>query len=162
MSIYHREGLYTAPGVSGQGLYCRGLLPAGERILTLIGPQVSKSALPNPYPENDDAYIQVGPQLYLGPFFGVERFVNHSCDPNAAYLIHGAEVYLTTLRAIPSGQEICYDYSTTMDEDEFEMDCRCGTGRCRSRVRDFKYLPESLKSHYLELGIVPDFLLQTR
>jgi hypothetical protein len=44
-----------------------------------------------------------------------------------------------------------------MDEDDFEMPCRCGAPNCRGLVRDFKHLPDDLKSRYASLGIVPAY-----
>jgi len=69
---------------------------------------------------------------------------------------------MTTMykRDIFKGQEITWDYSTTMDEDDWELDCVCANALCRGKVRDFKYLPNELKSKYTHLGIVPDYNLK--
>jgi len=47
-----------------------------------------------------------------------------------------------------------------MAEDYWEMDCRCGAKNCRGKIRDFKYLPRDLQERYINLGIVPDFVLR--
>jgi hypothetical protein len=47
-----------------------------------------------------------------------------------------------------------------MDEDEWEMDCICGSEKCRKRIRDFKYLPKSIQQYYAHLGIVPKYILE--
>ncbi|MBI2625395.1 MAG: hypothetical protein HYW70_03640 [Candidatus Nealsonbacteria bacterium] len=54
--------------------------------------------------------------------------------------------------------EITFDYSTTMDEDDWGMDCQCGSKSCRGRIRDFKYLPPDIQKKYLDLGIVPEYI----
>jgi hypothetical protein len=44
-----------------------------------------------------------------------------------------------------------------MDEDEWEMDCKCKSKNCRKRIRDFKYLPKEIQEKYLRLGIIPKY-----
>ncbi|HZZ43123.1 MAG TPA: hypothetical protein VFE58_09305, partial [Tepidisphaeraceae bacterium] len=66
-------------------------------------------------------------------------------------------VELVAIRDIEEGEELYFDYSTTMDEDDFEMVCRCGTKGCRGVVRDFKHLPGELKKRYVGLGVVPGY-----
>jgi len=47
-----------------------------------------------------------------------------------------------------------------MDEDEWEMDCVCKNKNCRRRIRDLKYLPKEIQQKYIELGIVPKYILK--
>jgi hypothetical protein len=101
--------------------------------------------------------LQIGPDLYIGESGHADDFVNHSCDPNAGMLIDGTDVRLIAIREIPSGEQITFDYSTTMDEDDFEFDCLCGSQECRRRIRDFKHLSEGTKKRYGQLGVVPDY-----
>ena len=55
-------------------------------------------------------------------------------------------------------EEIFYDYSTTMDEDSWTLQCKCGSQNCRKIVKDFKFLPQELQKKYLELNIVQNFI----
>ena len=64
------------------------------------------------------------------------------------------------IREIAPGEQILFDYSTTMDEDNFEFECLCGSPKCRGRIRDFKHLPMVLRRRYNELGIVPRYNLK--
>jgi hypothetical protein len=104
--------------------------------------------------------LQIGPDLYIGESGQADDFVNHSCEPNAGMLIKGAEVRLIAIREITAGEQITFDYSTTMDEDDFEFDCMCGSSRCRGRIGDFKQLPAELRNGYSRLGIVPKYNLK--
>jgi len=54
----------------------------------------------------------------MGPSGGVDDFFNHSCDPNAGLQIDGQKVWLVAIKNITQGEEITWDYSTTMDEDD--------------------------------------------
>jgi hypothetical protein len=82
------------------------------------------------------------------------KYLNHSCDPNAG--LRGLR--LVAVRDIAPGEELCFDYSTTMAEDYWELPCSCGSVHCRGSVRDFKHLPSGVQRKYRELGIVAPFI----
>ena len=52
-------------------------------------------------------------------------YTNHSCDPNLA--IQG-QIVLVAMRDIAPGEELTIDWATT-DDGDYEMECRCGSGR---------------------------------
>ncbi len=127
---------------------------AGERILTFTGGEIDFAGTLAKGDRECDA-LQIGPGRYLDlepP--GV--FTNHSCQPNAG--IRG-DVFLVALRDLRAGEEIRFDYSTTMDEDHWTLECRCGSPNCRGLIGDFKWLPKAIKLEMLRLGIVPRFLI---
>ncbi|MBL8856947.1 MAG: SET domain-containing protein-lysine N-methyltransferase [Planctomycetes bacterium] len=65
------------------------------------------------------------------------RFLNHSCEPNAAF--RGLE--LVAIRSIAPGESITFDYDTTEWEIAAPFRCHCGGRDChRSLVRGFKHL----------------------
>jgi len=98
--------------------------------------------------------IQVGPDRYIDTLApGV--FANHSCAPNAGVR---NDRDLVALRDIPPGEEIRYDYSTTMDEKSFTMVCRCGAPGCRQVVTDFADLPAAIQDFYLSQRLVMSFI----
>jgi hypothetical protein len=99
--------------------------------------------------------LQIGPDLYMGESGQADDFVNHCCEPNAGMRIDGTEVRLIAIKEIKPGQQISFDYSTTMDEDDFEFDCLCGSPNCRGKIRDFKHLPAAIRKQYADLGVVP-------
>jgi hypothetical protein len=140
----------------GLGVFAsRDLMPE-EIILAIKGPVID-FAKTKRYGPRECMAIQIGSDRYLDtqpP--GV--FVNHSCEPNAGIR---KNQYLVALRKIRQGQEICYDYSTTMEEHSFTMQCLCGMHTCREWVQDFSTLPRALREHYIAQGIVMDFILKT-
>jgi hypothetical protein len=99
--------------------------------------------------------IQIGSDHYVDPTTPA-RYLNHSCEPNAGFV---DEIRLVPIRPIRAGEEIRFDYSTTMLERYWELDCACGTRRCRSRIRDFDLLPLEDQMRYLRLGIVQDYIV---
>lgn len=99
--------------------------------------------------------LQVGLNRYIyldAPY----RFFNHSCEPNCG-LTPGLE--LIAIRDIEQGEELSYDYSTTMLEQHWEMKCNCGASRCRKRITDFNLLPHDIRKFYLDRNLVQSFIL---
>ena len=64
--------------------------------------------------------------------------MNHSCEPNAGFRDGLA---LCALRPIRAGEEITWDYSCAIDEEDFTgFSCACGTPSCRRVIRSFRHL----------------------
>ena len=85
-------------------------------------------------------------------------YANHSCNPNAG--IRDGRI-LVAIRPVAVGDEIRFDYSTTMAENFWTMRCFCGAPDCRGLVEDFARLPLELRRRYLELGVVQRFIART-
>ncbi|MBI4030070.1 MAG: SET domain-containing protein-lysine N-methyltransferase [Proteobacteria bacterium] len=137
----------------GLGVFCITALKKGERILDFSGPAIVFEYPLSQY-QNEGHAVQVGYDSYIVPQ-GHGYYVNHSCHPNA---IIEAVTGLAALRDIDPGEEICFDYSTGMDEDSWTMRCLCGSPHCRGLIKDFKYLPPELQRRYLQLNAVPPFV----
>lgn len=137
----------------GRGLFAARGYQAGEVILRLAGPAVGRDD-PIHFTPDGANLLQTGPHTYilLGPP-GV--FANHSCDPNAG--IRGNR-QMVAIKAIRAGEEIRFDYSTTMAENFWTLECRCGSPHCRGVVTDFHLLPGEVKQRYLQLGVVQGFI----
>ncbi|MCX5812826.1 MAG: SET domain-containing protein [Proteobacteria bacterium] len=149
----------------GKGVFAGKKFKAGETIFVCKAELCTYEQLPYPYDATEDRWVQVGDNLYMGPTGDFDDFINHSCDPNAALIIPAGDavrggVALIALREINKDEEITFDYSTTMDEDDWEMDCCCGSEKCRKRIRDFKYLPEDTQQAYIRLGIIPEYIMK--
>jgi len=145
--------LLVGPCDVGRGIFATRAFQPGELILHLAGPRFDRSD-PIHLTEAGANLLQTGQRSYImlqSP--GV--FANHSCDPNAGIQ---ANRRLVAIRPIAAGDEIRYDYSTTMDEDFWTMACRCGAAGCRGVVTDFRLLPAAVKERYLALGIVQGFI----
>ncbi|HYG33741.1 MAG TPA: SET domain-containing protein-lysine N-methyltransferase [Clostridia bacterium] len=139
----------------GLGVFANQDLAAGEFILKIEGPIIDFAETKRRGPRECMA-IQIGYDRYIDTQApGV--FVNHSCDPNAGIQ---QDKNLVALRGIRKGQEIRYDYSTTMEEQSFTMPCLCGAPGCRRIVRDFSTLPSQVKARYISERIVMSFILQ--
>ncbi|MGO9411037.1 MAG: SET domain-containing protein [Spirochaetia bacterium] len=149
--------LVVRSATHGRGVFTEELIRVGARIIRFTGPflryeQTSASTYA----------LQIGPDLYIGASGGFDDLVNHSCEPNAGLRIEGTTVDLYAVRDIEAGEEILFDYSTTLDEDDFTMRCQCGAPSCRGTIGDGKYLPEDLWRKYLSLGIIPEYVQKSR
>ena len=139
----------------GLGLFAVRSIAAGERILEFRGRLIDFAGTVAKGDRECDA-LQIGPDLYLD-LEDPGRCTNHSCDPNAGIRNNG--ITLVAVRPIRAGEEIRFDYSTTMDDDHWTMDCSCGSPDCRRKVLDFRWLPRPRKLEYIAMGIVPSFLV---
>jgi hypothetical protein len=149
--------LVTRRGKHGRGVFTDSRIDAGERILVFTGLFLRKADT-----TAKTLALQIGPNLYIGASGGLDDLVNHSCAPNAWVRIDGRAADLRALRIIEAGEEILFDYSVTLDEDDFTMQCLCGSTACRKTISDGKYLPEAVWRKYLDLGILPHYVIQHR
>ena len=144
----------------GKAVFTNKDFKKGEEIIEFNGKLFTYEQLPIPYDEVEDHYVQIDKNLYMGPSGGVDDFFNHACNPNSGLKIEGKRVILVAIKNIKKNKEIMWDYSTTMDEDDWELDCTCGSKNCRKRIRDFKYLPKEIQQKYIKLGIVPKYIME--
>jgi uncharacterized protein len=138
----------------GRGVFAARHFQPGQPILSLGGSVLAKTEMLALGPERAYA-LQIG----TGEFLDLAlpgRYLNHSCDPNAGIV---DDRVLIALRPVVPGEEIRFDYSTTMREDHWTMECRCGEYLCRRVVLDFHHLPPITQNRYLQLGIVPRFIV---
>jgi hypothetical protein len=143
---------------NGKGVFAGKNFDKGEIIFEFRGKFFTYKEIPSPYSEIEDHYVQIGEDLYMGPSGGIDDLFNHSCHPNTGLKISDKKVFMVVIEKINTGDEITWDYSTTIDEDDWEMDCNCKSENCRGRIRDFKYLPSDIQKKYLDLGIVPEYI----
>lgn len=145
------SNFYIAECKFGKGLFAKKIIKVGEEILRFNGPYIDFKQTLSKGNKQGDA-LQIGNNLYID----VEepgRFVNHSCNPNAGIQDNNV---LIALQDILKGEEIYFDYSNTMDEDHWTMQCKCGNKNCRESIKDFRHLPSQLKQKYLDLKIVQE------
>jgi hypothetical protein len=119
--------VYNRPsGIHGLGMFAGRNYAMGEEIWVLKGRPVANSgaeANPNAVGFAQNFWIDPDP-----PF----EFVNHSCDPNAAF---GRDGQFYALRPITKDEEVVMDYSTTEADPEWRMACGCGSSKCRQELR---------------------------
>jgi len=146
-------------GRYGHGSFATVDIPAGSTIQTLVGvtisyPEVVRRVLAGV--EGIDDPLQVGVRTFLDLEESSRQF-NHSCDPNAG-LRKRSELF--ALRDIAAGEEITFDYSTTISPTTWWMRCECGAPNCRGVVADVRSIPPRTLQRYIRLGALQRFMLR--
>lgn len=89
-----------------------------------------------------------GRVVLVGP---PDRYLNHSCDPNAYLHYEGPRCFIVARRPIEAGEEITCDYSINLAGGD-SWPCHCGAARCRGiTTGDFFSLPEEIRREYRPL-----------
>ena len=145
----------------GKGVFATQAITKGSLVLKLTGPQISLQEVYlkgehqcNPLQIADKMYIDLEPPGLL---------INHHCHPNCGIR---DDVDIIALRDIKEGDEIFYDYSTTISDDfeedgtEFFMPCDCEDIQCRYKIGDFKYLSKSKRRYYISKNVVMSFIVE--
>lgn len=116
----------------------------GEILCKMGGPIITLKEFSEKYEINDCTPLQIGKDQFIDL---LEPYVcfNHSCDPNAGLRNDGV---LFALKEISEGQEIMYDYSTSVDDLWWKMDCRCNSNNCRKIIGDFQTISHARKEFY--------------
>jgi SET domain-containing protein len=115
----------------GRGVFARSPIARGQMILEFQG-----RVLPTRELTDDLLAMQIGPDLWLCSDGSLlDDCVNHSCEPNAGF--RNGEITLQALRDISAGEEITWDYSTSIAETGWTLECRCESPNCRRIVRSW-------------------------
>jgi hypothetical protein len=101
--------------------------------------------------------FQVGPDLFIPPYGGLDDFTNHNCEPNCGLRVDPCGFEMVALQDITANEELTYDYSTHQEHPEDHMVCKCAFPSCRGIIGSFSTLAPELRRRYIELGIVADF-----
>jgi SET domain-containing protein len=137
-SVIHGQGVFTAESVG-----------RGAPVLECTGRIVSLSEI-----KDGMRAMQIGPDKYLveNPEHpSLDDFLNHSCTPNLGFL--RGDLTLYALRDIEAGEELSFDYSATMNERGWSMECRCGSAKCRARIRSYGDLFEHEKIQLRQVAL---------
>lgn len=155
-----RKNLFLNDCPHGKGVFAAEEIKANEEIVYFGGSVVGIEELPKPYTSNNDYYLQIGERTFLGPSRQLDDYINHSCEPNTGVIFNADTIKLVAISFIPAGDQIVFDYSTTMYNFWWAMECACGSENCRRKVKNFVDLSKQLQSKYIKIGVVPDYILK--
>ncbi len=121
----------------GRGVFATAPIPHDTLLVKCEGWLAASADL-----KDDWVAMQVGPDLWLCSLSGsVDDCINHSCEPNAGFVT--GEPVLHALREIAAGEQIGWDYSTSIAEAGWTLRCRCGSAGCHAIIRSwFELQPE--------------------
>lgn len=140
----------------GLGVYAARNFKKGEFIHKLDGNIYTPRALydhVNNFKRGIADPLQVGDDNYIR-LDKLSVTFNHSCEPTTGVRDRSS---LYALRDIGKGEELTYDYSTTIDECFW---CQCGSPKCRGVIYDFFAIPNPDKKYYFSNNALPDHILK--
>jgi hypothetical protein len=155
--------------IAGNGVFAKREFKKGEQICFLIGERISLEEMikrADEKREEPSDPLQIDFETYID-LDEIPRTFNHSCDPNT-YIRNENE--LVALQDIQKGEELVFDYSTTMYDniekilkagrEIWTCKCNCGSNKCRGIIDQFKTLPRETQKFYLSNKYAPDFILR--
>lgn len=119
--------------IHGRGLFATVDIAKNEIVAVKGGHIVDRQTLRQKItPRLGPVEIQIDDDLFIAPVTDEERelsmlYSNHSCDANLG--LRG-EITFVAMRDIRAGEELTHDWCTT-DDDEYSIECKCGSANCR-------------------------------
>lgn len=140
--------------MKGKGVFALRDIRKDEIISSFTGPRVKIENLDEFPSEVVDHLFNVGTDEYIMAREPEVR-TNHSCDPNAGIV---QDVCLIAMRDIKKDEEITFDYSVIINDD-WVLDCLCGSPLCRKTIGKFRDLPQDVKDRYKDY--CPEWIRKT-
>jgi hypothetical protein len=135
--------------IEGRGLFCVSAIALGETVVVKGGHVFDRRTRDELAKTLGPAEIQIDDHLFIGPTTQEERegsmmYLNHSCDPNVQIV---GQITFRAMRDIEVGEELTFDYATG-DDDDWQMDCACGSANCRVKVSGQDWQIPELQRRY--------------
>ena len=91
--------------------------------------------------------LQIGPDTYLAEdpeHPQLDDFINHSCAANLGFTDGSPKLY--ALRDIEAGEELFWDYCTSINEPGWQVACQCNAMACRGKIQSYCDLPAEVQA----------------
>jgi hypothetical protein len=134
--------------------FARGSVLVRDEDGTLFGRCLTlEQALAAGY-DRADHLFQLAPDRFLPPRGCFDDLFNHSCAPTGGWMMTPLGARFVAIRDLAAGDELTYDYSTYLIDEDETLACRCDAPGCRGLVRAWRTLPAGLRERYRRLGVV--------
>lgn len=132
--------IIRSSSIHAAGCYTTAQIRRGTRIVEYTGPIISKDEGDIRYEDKPITYLfGIGDGTQVIDGHGTAMFINHSCDANCETEEIDGRVWITAIRDIAAGEELCYDYC--LYDGEEDAPCNCGARKCRGSM----FSPEELR-----------------
>ncbi len=153
--------------IGGKGCFALRPIAKGETIHILsgellTGDEIDRRIISGKARPDDE--LQIDEDLFY-QLDTPSYFFNHSCDPNGG-IRNRSELF--ALRNIAEGEELTYDYATTVGTEiapswllvnnNWVMECNCKSETCRGEIRPVTSIPENTLHRYFKIGAFPNFI----
>jgi len=142
----------------GKAVYAAVDFAEGDPIVKFTGRRFRADQVPSVMRGQGDRFVQVTPDHYMGPSNRIDDLINHSCDPNAGLRFTDDGVVLVAIRPIAPGEEISWDYSTTLTQSNWHMICQCRSPECRRVIGNFETLAPERQEWFRARNLVAPYL----
>jgi SET domain-containing protein len=129
-------------GIHGLGVFSRTPIKKGDLVIECQGILRHRDEV-----IDGMRALQIGPDTYLAEdpeHPQLDDFINHSCVANLGFIDGSPKLY--ALRDIAAGEELFWDYCTSINEPGWQVDCRCQAGSCRGKIQSYCDLAEEDKA----------------
>lgn len=136
--------------IHGRGLFAIADITKDEIVAVKGGHIISREQLRDKVtPQLGPVEIQIDDDLFIAPVTAEERessmlYSNHSCDPNLGMR---GEITFVAMRNVRAGEELTHDWATT-DDDDYSVECKCGSANCRGTVTGKDWQRRELQRRY--------------
>ena len=132
--------------IHGKGIFALTDIPKGTRLMEYLGERIT-------HKEADRRYAAEHENSPHTMLFAVDdktvidatrrgnsaRFINHSCAPNCEAIEEDGRIFIETIKSIPAGGELTYDYNLILEERHTPAvkrahACFCGVRKCRGTL----------------------------
>jgi hypothetical protein len=142
----------------GKAVFAAEHFGEGAVLMEFTGRRIPVDQVPTLFRGEEDRFVQVTPDHYMGPSGRIDDLVNHSCAPNAGLRFTEDGVFLVSTRAIVPGEEVSWDYSTTLRESNWHMICQCRAPECRRVIGNFETLTPARQEWFRARNLVAPYL----
>jgi uncharacterized protein len=132
--------------IQGVGAFAIQDIPKGTKLIEYAGEKISNAEADRRY--DDDTMGRHHTFLFIltqrtcvdAAVGGNESmYINHSCDPNCETEVDRGKIWIRSIKAIPAGTELSYDYQYVEEKGYTEKDlrfyaCHCGSAKCRGTI----------------------------
>jgi len=126
--------IIRSSAIHAAGCYTTSRIAKGRRVAEYTGPRITKDEADALYEESLVTYLfGLGDGSIVIDGHCMAMFINHSCNPNCETDEEDGRVWIKSIRNIPAGDEITYDYCLYDGGDEHQ-ECNCGAGSCRGTM----------------------------
>jgi SET domain-containing protein len=136
--------------IHGRGLFAITDIAKNEIVAVKGGHIIHRKTLRERVtPHLGPVEIQIDDDLFIAPLTQEERegsmlYSNHSCNPNLGMR---GEITFVAMRDIQAGEELTHDWATT-DDDDYSVECKCGTANCRKILTGKDWQRADLQKRY--------------
>jgi uncharacterized protein len=135
--------------IEGIGVYAARPLSPGDFVVPLTGKLVPASVAESH--EYTKMALQLDDDWWLEECGYPDDFINHSCSPNLKFSDAGDS--FVALRPIQKGEELFFDYSTSLFDGGWSTPCLCGAKDCRGFITGFEDLEPDVQSRLLVMAL---------